>query len=229
MRIFDLINGPMVWFSFICFFAGTLYQVIAFYTLSKPRVRHPRYQRKTGPAQKREPEILNRTSLSYRFAMFRLTVFGRDPGMMITTSIFHVTLILTPFAVLAHNILLDLSIGISFPSLSEVATDYLALVVLACCGFFLARRLLVPQVRAITTPSDFLMLLIVATPFLTGFLAYHQIGNYDIMILAHMASGEIMIMVLPFTRFIHMIYFFINRFILIHGNTLGKGGSRVWR
>ncbi|MBI9089586.1 MAG: hypothetical protein JEZ12_10255 [Desulfobacterium sp.] len=229
MRIFDFINGPMVWFSFICFFAGTLYQVIAFYSLSKSRARHPRYQQKTDLTRKREPEILDRNSLSYRFAMFRLTVFGRDPGMMLTTTIFHVTLLLTPFIVLAHNILLDLSMGISFPSLSEGATDCLILVVLACCVFFLARRLLVPQVRAITTPSDFLMLLMVAAPFLTGILACHQIGNYDIMISAHVVSGEIMIMALPFTRFIHMIYFFINRFILIHENTLGKGGSRVWR
>jgi hypothetical protein len=229
MRILDLVSGPMVWFSFICFFCGTLYQVIAFYTLSKQRPRHPRDQRKLNLEQKKAPELLDRTSFSYRFAMFRLTVFGRNPGMMTITTIFHVTLILTPFVVLGHNILLDLAVGISFPSLLEVATDYLTLAVLACCLFFLFRRLLVPTVRAITTPSDFLMLLIVAAPFLTGFLAYHQIGNYDIMVLAHMGSGEIMIMALPFTRFIHMIYFFINRFILIHENTLGKGGSRVWR
>ncbi|MCP4117933.1 MAG: respiratory nitrate reductase subunit gamma [Desulfobacteraceae bacterium] len=229
MRFFDLINGPMVWFSFICFFAGTLYQVIVFYTLSKPKARHSRTQPRPLMEVKTEPGLLDRTSLSYRFAMFRLTVFGRNPGMMIITTIFHVTLILTPLFVLAHNILLDLSIGISFPSISEKTADYLTLAVLACCCFFLLRRFLAPQVRAITTLSDFVMLTISAAPFLTGFLAYHQVGDYDIMILAHMISGEIMIMVLPFTRFIHMIYFFINRFILIHENTLGKGGSRVWR
>lgn len=229
MLISDFINGPMVWFAFICFFTGTLYQVISFYNLSRPRARHPDYGKSPALRQKKEPDLLDRTSLSYRLAMFRLTVFGSHPVMMIMTIIFHLTLILTPFFVLGHNILLGLSLGICFPSLSETTTDFLAFVVLACCLFFLFRRLFVPKVRAITTTSDFLMLFIAAAPFLTGFLAYHQIGHYDTMILAHILSGEIMIMVLPFTRFIHMIYFFINRFILIHQNTLGKGGSRVWR
>jgi len=229
MLISDFINGPMVWFSFICFFAGTLYQVFSFYTLSRPRARHPGYGQAPSLQRKRDPELLDRTSLSYRFAMFRLTVFGRHPVMMIVTTIFHLTLILTPLFVLGHNILLEISMWFCFPSLSEMATDFIAMVVLACCSFFLFRRLFVPRVRAITDFSDFLMLFIAAAPFLTGLLAYHQIGDYDTMILAHMLSGGIMIMVLPFTRFIHMIYFFINRFILIHQNTLGKGGSRAWR
>jgi hypothetical protein len=229
MLISGFINGPLVWFAFICFFTGTLYQSLSFYKLSRPRARHPVYRRPSSLLQKREPDLLDRTSFSYRLAMFRLTVFGRYPVMMIVTMIFHLTLILTPFFVLGHNIFLDLSMGICFPSFSELTTDFLTMVILACCSFFLIRRLFVPRVRVITTASDFLMLFIAGAPFLTGFLAYHQIGHYDIIILAHILSGEIMIMVLPFTKFIHMIYFFINRFILIHQNTLGKGGSRVWR
>jgi len=229
MFVSDFINGPMIWISFLFFLGGTLYQIVTFYFLSKSIVRPTPHQQRIVLGETENLSLLDRTSLEYRFAMFRLTVFGRHPGMMITTMIFHSTLILTPFFVLGHNILLDFWVGSSFPSLPEIATDFLSVVLLLCCSIFILRRLFVPKVRAITTGSDFLILLITAAPFLTGFLSYHHIGNYDTMVLVHMASGEIMIMAMPFSKFIHMIYFFINRFILIHQNTLGKGGSRVWQ
>lgn len=217
----------MVWISFLFFLSGTLYQIITFYSLSRARQAAPRQN--TLPAQEQEPSILDRTCLRYRLSKFRLTVFGRHPVMMIVTMIFHLTLIATPFFVLGHNILMDLSVDISFPSLPEMVTDLLAMVVIVCCLFFLIRRFFAPAVRAITTPSDYLMLAMVGTPFLTGIFAYHHLGNYNAMILIHMAAGEVLIMILPFSRFVHMIYFFINRFILIQQNSLGKGGSRVWR
>jgi nitrate reductase gamma subunit len=219
----------MVWTALLFFLGGTLYQIITFYSLSRPRTRQAAPRRNPLPAQKKESFPFDRTCLRYRISKFRLTVFGRHPAMMIVTLIFHLTLVITPFFVLGHNILMDLSLDFSLPSLPERVTDLLAVVVLACCLFFMARRLLDPAVRAITTTSDYLMLAITAVPFLTGFLAYHHVGNYETMVLVHMAAGEVMIMVIPFTRFVHMIYFFINRFVLIQQNTLGKGGSRVWR
>ncbi len=229
MLISEFIKGPMVWTSLLFFLGGTLYQIISFYSLSRPRARQAEPRRNSLPAQKQEPSPFDQTCLRYRLSKFRLTVFGRHPVMMIVTLIFHLTLVVTPFFVLGHNILMDISVDFSLPSLPEIVTDRLSMVVIACCLFFLARRFFAPAVRAITTPSDYLMLAITALPFLTGFFAYHHMGNYEAMILVHMAAGEVMIMVIPFTRFVHMIYFFINRFILIQQNTLGKGGSRVWR
>ena len=55
-----------------------------------------------------------------------------------------------------------------------------------------------------TTPSDYGLLLIVAAPFVTGFMAYHQWAGYNIWLLLHIISGEIMLMAIPFTRLSHM-------------------------
>jgi nitrate reductase gamma subunit len=49
------------------------------------------------------------------------------------------------------------------------------------------------------------------------------------VILLHMLAGEIMLMAIPFTKLVHMPFFFINRFLLVHENTFGAGGSRIWR
>jgi nitrate reductase gamma subunit len=50
-----------------------------------------------------------------------------------------------------------------------------------------------------------LVLALVAFPFVTGFLAYHQIGDYKFMIILHILSGEIWLAAIPFTRLSHMV------------------------
>jgi nitrate reductase gamma subunit len=102
-------------------------------------------------------------------------------------------------------------------------------VVIAGGIFFLLRRLFLNRVRAISTPYDYLVLLIATAPFVTGFLAFHHLFDYDTVIVLHILAGEIMLMAVPFTKLVHMPYFFINRFVLVHENTLGAGGSRIWR
>jgi hypothetical protein len=43
----------------------------------------------------------------------------------------------------------------------------------------------------------------------------------------HMLFGELMLITIPFTKLIHMIFFFLNRFLIVNEHTLGKG-SRVY-
>jgi hypothetical protein len=86
----------------------------------------------------------------------------------------------------------------------------MTIIILLCGIYFLARRLLSKKARIISKPADYLMLAIAITPFATGFLAFHQIGNYQIMILLHIISGCIMLIAIPFTMS-HCIYFFLNR------------------
>jgi nitrate reductase gamma subunit len=105
----------------------------------------------------------------------------------------------------------------------------LTILVIAGGVFFLLRRIFLARVRAISTVYDYVVLLIATTPFITGFLAYHHFFDYDTVILLHILAGEIMLMAVPFTKLVHMPYFFINRFVLVHENTLGAGGSRTWR
>ncbi len=40
--------------------------------------------------------------------------------------------------------------------------------------FFVLRRIAAPEVRNVTTGRDYLLLLLVVAPFVTGFVAHHQ-------------------------------------------------------
>jgi nitrate reductase gamma subunit len=78
--------------------------------------------------------------------------------------------------------------------------------------FFLIRRVISSEVRFVTFPSDYALLAIAVAPFITGFLAYHQLFFPDRSLLTiHILSGEIMLMAIPFTRLSHMLFFWFTR------------------
>lgn len=221
----DIIRGPLALSAFLIFFTGTTYQVLRFFSLSK-KIHKP--QSKPFQLSKNfsitKPVIKSRAQ---RLAAIKVSVIGVHPVMTIVTSIFHLCLVATPLLLLGHNELIRESWGISFFSLPERLTDIMTQVVIGCTLFLLFRRILIAKVRSITTVSDYLILLLTAAPFITGFFAFHQTHDYEPVILLHMLSGELMLILLPFTKLAHMIFFFINRFIIPHENSFGRG-SRIW-
>ena len=60
--------------------------------------------------------------------------------------------------------------------------DVLTLVVIFGCLFFIIRRIVQPEVRNVSTPSDFILAVLVMSPFLTGFMAHQQWFPYQTMI-----------------------------------------------
>jgi hypothetical protein len=52
---------------------------------------------------------------------------------------------------------------------------------------------------------------LVAAPFITGFIARAQWFDYETMLIIHMISGAVLLMVIPFTRLSHMLFFPFTR------------------
>jgi hypothetical protein len=83
-------------------------------------------------------------------------------------------------------------------------------------------------VQAISTLADYVLLAAVMAPFLTGFFAYHHIFDYKTIITLHLLAGNIMLIVLPFSKISHMVFFFFVRLLI--GSEFGPGrGSREWK
>ena len=129
----------------------------------------------------------------------------RHPVLTIFAFGFHICLILTPLFLLAHVTLVEESWNVSWWTLPEGLAEIMTLIVIAACMFFLVRRLVSPEVQYVTTASDYIILAIVAAPFVTGFLAYYQWFGYQIFLILHILSGEIMLVAIPFTRLSHML------------------------
>lgn len=201
--------GPMMWLTFGIFLIGMGYRVFGLVKLTAKRQRliPPGVYPNAGSI----PIEKERTSLRERFFHFRRSLMARQPVTLLVSIVFHLLLISVPVFLTAHNILMDAAWGVRAVSLDEQTTDLLTLLFLGCCLFFLIRRIWVGNVRSISTFGDFAILFFAAMPFLTGAMAYHQIFDYQILIILHILSGQFMLMAIPFTKLVHMAVFFFNR------------------
>ena len=228
--LYHFLSGPMVWVAFGVFIFGTIFRVVRFYlfTRSTTFTGPARVIRKNRTAPNKN-SLLDRTSLAYRLAELKLTLLGKRPVFTLLTTFFHANLVILPFFVQGHTMMVGFATDLFLPSLSDVFVDLMTILTILCVLVFFIRRLYVKEVRSITSFSDFTMLALAGAPFLTGFMAYHQFFDYRTMIVLHIASGELMLMLIPFTRLVHMIYFFLNRFVMIHRHRFGNRTNRVWK
>jgi nitrate reductase gamma subunit len=194
---YNFVTGPLAWVAFIIFIVGSLYRLINMIIL----------------VNKKEKMIFAYMSWKYslRSILHWITPFAtvnmkKHPAMTIVSFAFHICLIITPIFLLSHIILWDESWNISWWSLPGNIADIMAIIVIAACIFFLIRRLKLPEVQFVTSASDYVLLAIVAAPFITGFLAYHQWFGYKFILILHIISGEIMLAAIPFTRLSHMLF-----------------------
>ena len=192
----DFIMGPMVWISFSIFILGVLFRFYQWIRLTRERERF----------------IFTHFSFTYGFRSvlaWLIPFFPKStrihPVFYTISYLFHLLIFLVPIFLLAHVTLLEESMQWSWITLSDPLADGLTLFIIGALIFFSLRRLLVPEVKFLTRASDFLFIGLVALPFVTGFLASQQVFAYQWMTVIHILSGELMIILIPFTRFSHML------------------------
>ena len=195
--IYMFLTGPMMWTCFIIFILGILYQVYRVFSLAK----------------KKEAFLFSYISLKYGLRSifhwiipFASTNMREQPAMTILGFAFHLCLILTPIFLMAHIVLINEAFNISYWALPKIFADIMAMIVILGCIFFFVRRIVRPEVRFVTSASDYILLIIVALPFVTGLWSVYQLPGHSYAFLLHILSGQIMLMVIPFTRFIHMVF-----------------------
>jgi nitrate reductase gamma subunit len=200
--LYQLVSGPLVWVAFIIFIGGSLYRLISMGLLAK----------------KKDPMMFTYwdsryalRSISHWIIPFRSENMKKHPVLTVVTFAFHICLIVVPLFLFAHIMLIKESWNISWWFISDPLADIGAVIVIGGCVFFLIRRMVRPEVSFLTSASDYLLLAIVAAPFITGFWAYHQWAGYQVMLILHILSGEIMLAAIPFTRLAHMLFFPISR------------------
>jgi nitrate reductase gamma subunit len=196
LEIYQFVSGPLAWSAFIIFIGGCLYRLISLLVL----------------VHRKERFIYSYMSLKYglRSILRWSTPFAtenmrRHPGMTIVAFAFHICLLVTPLFLLAHVVLIEEAWNVSWWSLPDGLADAMTLIVIGGCIFFLVRRLTNPEVQYVTSASDFVLLAVVAAPFVTGFLAYYQWFGYQFFVIIHILAGEIMLVTIPFSRLSHMI------------------------
>lgn len=200
--MYEFLTGPMAWAAFGVFVIGMAVRIISLVSLTR----------------KKDKVVFNHFNMGWalRSIFHWLVPFGSQamkekPFFTIATFVFHITLVFTPILLLSHNIIWDERWGITWWSLPEDVADYMAVAMVIAGLYLLIRRLTAPEVKIVTTGYDYFLLAVATLPFITGFLAYHQLFDYNTMLILHILSGEAMLIAIPLTKLSHMVLFFFTR------------------
>jgi nitrate reductase gamma subunit len=207
MDFYSLVEGPLLWISFLVFIMGTLLRVALFFCFS-----------------------LKTDKIIYQYFNWRyiLATFGRwilplnrdvakNPFFTILGYVFHVCLIVVPIWLGDHISLWEESrFGWSLTAIPNGLADWMTLIFLGIALFFFLRRIISADIRLLSTFSDYMVIVVTALPFLTGYFMAHgtvdSIGFLgDNMQLIHMLSAEVMLILIPFTKLSHFVLFFFSR------------------
>jgi len=207
MDVYEFIEGPLLWIAFLVFIIGSLLRALLFFAVSFKRdkiiYQHFRWKYVLG--------TIGRWLLPLNKDVFK------NPVFTILGYIFHICLIAVPIFLFQHVSLWEESrFEWSWISLPDAWADWMTIIFLAIALFFLLRRIISPSVRLISTFSDYFLLVVTALPFLTGyFLTHGTLENMgalgENMLYLHMFFGELMLILIPFTKLSHFILFFFSR------------------
>jgi nitrate reductase gamma subunit len=229
--LYDIVLGPAFVIAWILFAVGFAWRILQFTRMTKkilPGAVIPNPVPVRGDTEflLEGRSAVGRLLMRYR-RWERRTIFHTNPVMARASAVFHALLFLVPLLLPAHNILFYQGTRLGLPTLPEPLMDKLTLLLLAFGAFFLLRRILIPRVRVLSTVRDYLVLLLVAAPFVTAYMAYHHWLDYRVMVLVHMIVGELLIAAIPFTKLGHMPFLIFARFFAA-SERAWKPGNRRW-
>lgn len=126
----------------------------------------------------------------------------------ITSIVMHVGLILVPVFLFSHVALWEKSAGLSWPAMGLGLSDALTLLTIAALFALLAARIISRQSRALSRVEDYFLLVLLAVPFISGYLALHPHLNpfgYTGTMLMHVLSADLVMILMPITKLSHAV------------------------
>jgi len=216
----DFAKGPLFAISFLVMILGLGRQVVLqFYFLSVKKGR-----RLQGVAW---------TKIARETVSWVIPVRHMESGNGLFTAssfLMHIGVLLVPLFLLDHIVLWEGFLGLNLPAISSGVADVLVLLTLACGVLLLALRTFRARHRMVSRPSDYVLLILLILPFLSGYLASHPAVNpfpWNAMMLTHLLSAEMLFVVVPFTKLAHVVLFFFDRISAVHWQLRPGAGDKI--
>jgi nitrate reductase gamma subunit len=149
--------------------------------------------------------IIRRT-LRWLFPVDRL--FTRRPVYSLFSVLFHVGLLIVPIFLFAHVELWRGALGFGWPALPKATADWMTIGTIACGIFLVIGRISSRESRFLSRRQDYLWPLVLLVPFAGGYVCANlQISPaaYQIVMLVHVLSAELIFLLLPFTKLAHCV------------------------
>jgi nitrate reductase gamma subunit len=148
----------------------------------------------------------------------------------VVSFLFHIGIIIVSLFLADHVVLWEQWLGVRLPEIGYTLADFLTLFTLACVVVLFGYRTLSGRLRAMSMRSDYVLLLLVFLPMASGFAASHPGVNplpWDVMMLIHLLSAELLFVVIPFSKLSHIVLFFFDRISGLHWQLRPGAGDKV--
>ncbi|SPF51359.1 putative Protein DVU_0532 [Syntrophobacter sp. SbD1] len=197
-KLYEFLVGPALWAAFTLFVLGLVVRLAYFCgALSKER---------SGFLHSCADLKWVFGSIIGKLVAIKNVMSGSQPLWGIILFLFHACLLGVPLFLLAHNMLWEEAYSMSLPSLPDSVCDLLTVVFIAANAVLLAARIVRTELRRISTTWDYSLHFLTGVPFVAGFLAYHQIGPYRLILILHIIFAEILLIIIPFSKPGHAIH-----------------------
>lgn len=219
--MYDFLTGPMLWLTFIVSFGGLLVRVVLYIKGLSQQLDRVAYRAHMSYGLKGAFNSIISFLNPVGARLWRIR-----PGFTLMFFAFHIGIVITPIFLIAHNVMLQENLGISLPALPSGVADFMTWMAIVAGLLLALRRAAFPEVRIVTTAYDYLMIVITLAPFVTGLISRYAIGDSQFWLIAHIITGEIWLLSLPFTKLSHVVLFFMSRAQLGMDYGIKRGGMK---
>ena len=143
-------------------------------------------------------------TLKWLFPMEKL----KDRLFLSLTSVsFHIAILIVPIFLGGHIALWARGLGIAWPAIPNLLADVLTIVAIITAVALVIQRAAAGPTRSLSRFQDYVIPLIVAVPFASGFLVMHPAINpfsHEALLFVHVMSANALFVLVPITKLSHM-------------------------
>jgi nitrate reductase gamma subunit len=210
-------RGPLFYAALLVFIAGMTYRLLSVVLLGWKRDRVPNRGSKAGGVAVAYAKGI----LIWPFIPWVKNTFSRNPITYLAGGLFHLGLFVVIFLGAAHMLVWKSLLGFGWPTLPLPIVDWLAAGAIVAMIALFINRLVNPVLKLISGPAEWLNLLAVFLPMLTGYIMTHHLWfRYEALFSLHMLAVDVLLIWIPFSRISHFMFYFFSR--TFHGAQAGK-------
>lgn len=220
--VLSFTRGPMFQAAMLVFVAGMVYRLVRVVFLGWSSDRVP------SKGSKASGVVMSflKGILIWPFIPWVKNTFKKNPVIYLAGGLFHLGLFVVIFLGTAHMLVWKSLLGFGWKTLPLPIVDWLAAASIVAMVALFINRLMNPVLKLITGSADWLNLLFVFLPMVTGYaMTHHMFFRYEVLYSLHMIAVNVLLIWIPFSRISHFVFYFFARFI--HGQEFGKRGVRV--
>ncbi|NWG16041.1 MAG: hypothetical protein HXY41_05340 [Chloroflexi bacterium] len=215
------VRGPLFSAALLFFIFGMLYRLVTVIALGWKRDHAP------AKSSKVVGGVLNvlRSAIIFPFVPRIREAANRNPITYLAGGIFHVGLFVVVMLGAAHVLAWESVLGFRWPTLPLPIIDFFAAISIIALIVLFYNRLSNPVLRLLTRTPDYINLLVVFLPFLTGFFMTHRLLlPYERIYTIHVLTVDILLIWIPLSRISHFMFYFITK--PRHGARFAQRGAK---